>query len=83
MKNRNSYFTEEIKAVQWCWDKGIKVFPIVAKNQKTTYKEVPKVKINIQKGTRNQLGNEFYKQDANLYKKIQELYNNMFEKRNL
>ena len=83
MKNRKSYFTEEIKAVQWCWDKGITVFPIVAKNQKTTYKEVPKVKINIQKGSRNQLGNEFYKQDANLYKKIQELYNNMFEKRNL
>jgi hypothetical protein len=83
MKNRNSYFTEDIKAVQWCWDKGIKVFPIVAKNQKTSYKEVPKVKINIQKGSRNQLGNFEYRQNKELYDKIQELYNNMFEKRNL
>ena len=83
MKNRNSYFTEDIKAVQWCWDKGITVYPIVGKGQKMTYKQLPKVKIEIQMQNKKQIGNFEYRQNEELYDKIQELYNNMFEKRNL
>ena len=57
------------KAISWCFKNNIKV--IVKPLTKTRR---PEVKLEIHRQGRIQIGNETYRQDKILHKKIEELY---------
>lgn len=66
----------EIEAMSWCINNNIKIYPIVV-DKKYGYKNY--VKIQIYKEGRTQTGNDLYKQDMGMTRKILELYKYMYE----
>lgn len=81
---------EVIKAVKWCWDNGITIFPVISplKHERPQgwkpagFKTKDKVRICLKIGTKEKIGDMEYDQDDKLYKKIEDLYMHMFDKRN-
>tara|TARA_R110000868_G_scaffold38899_2_gene135853 strand:- start:1703 stop:1960 length:258 start_codon:yes stop_codon:yes gene_type:complete len=77
---------DALLAVKWCWDNGIKIYPVVSGKDSPSFRAATmrgtdKVKIVIQNGTKKREGTETYNQDKKLYEKIEELYIHLYEKR--
>lgn len=72
-----------LKAIRWCWDRGIYFYPVVISGQSKSFKVVPKVKIEMStRGYKPKIGSVEYIQNDKLYDKIRELYMHKFESRN-
>ena len=83
---------EVIEAVKWCWDNGIKIFPVVSplKEERegppgswrpAKLNSLDKVKICVQIGKNMKYGTIEYAQNDKLYKKIEELYMHYYSNR--
>lgn len=79
-----------MKAAKWCWDNDIYVVPrainqvyAVKKRVGNRVKQVNQqyAKIAIKAGGREKLGEQVYKQDEEMNKKIDELYVYYYERR--
>ena len=80
-KEVEDYDERVIKALKYCWDKGIYAYPIV--NDGGRGKRYPDVKIQMRIGNKKVTGEIVYSQkDDRLYKKINELYLHHYDKRN-
>ena len=80
-KYNDDYQETVVKALRYCWDKGIYAFPIVVKGNKGS--RFPPVKIQMNIGNTKRIGDVIYDQkSADLYNKIDELYLHYFNKRN-
>ncbi len=71
---------EKIKAAKWCWEQGIRIYPVPV--PRSNGKQKPECYIEIDFGSKKQKGEMTYKQDSKLYDKIHELYAYYFSKRN-
>ena len=79
-KEVEDYDERIIKALKYCWDKGIYAYPLVHDGRG---KRCPDVKIQMRIGNKKVTGEIVYSQkDDALYKKINELYLHHYEKRN-
>ena len=77
---KDDYDERIIKALKYCWDKGIYAYPLVHDGRG---KKCPDVKIQMRIGNKKVTGEMVYSQkDDALYKKINELYLHHYDKRN-
>lgn len=82
---------EQLLAMKWCWDNGIKIFPVIsplptertASWQPASMKTTDKVCICVQIGTKMKYGTMDYEQNQALYDKILELYVHYYTKRKI
>ena len=65
---------EVILAIKYCFDRGIKYYPVVIEGQTHALKYIPKVKIEMYQGGKTRTGDVEYAQGEELYDKICELY---------
>ena len=80
---------EALLAMKWCWDMGIRIFPVVTPlpDDRTSswrpagMKSTDKVQICIQMGTKMKYGTETYDQNQKMWDKIAELYLHLYNKR--
>lgn len=80
---------EQILAMKWCWDAGIRIFPVIsplpsertASWKPASFKTTDKVKICVQMGSKMNYGSIEYDQNQALYDKILELYVHYYSKR--
>tara|TARA_R110000744_G_scaffold40521_1_gene91947 strand:- start:5037 stop:5312 length:276 start_codon:yes stop_codon:yes gene_type:complete len=71
-----------LRAIKWCWDRGIYFYPKVIGGQSSSFKVVPKVRIELRMGKVTKLGTEQYTQGDKLYDKIRELYMHKYDQAN-
>ena len=71
-----------LRAIRWCWDRGIYFYPKVIEGQSKGFKVIPKVKIEMKANKVTRLGNETYSQGDKLYDKIRELYMHKYNQKN-
>lgn len=64
-----------IKAKKWCWDNGIKIYPLPIVSNGSI------LKIIVNKNGNETLGEQKYDQNQ-VYEKIKELYSSIYEKNN-
>tara|TARA_R110002012_G_scaffold300532_1_gene500380 strand:+ start:1030 stop:1317 length:288 start_codon:yes stop_codon:yes gene_type:complete len=70
---------EVIRAIRFCWDLGIKYYPVVISGQSHKWNFRPRVKIAKKEGSKpERLGVMEFEQDDKLYNKIRELYLNRY-----
>ena len=76
-KRKPTYFGDEftlLRAIKFCYDKGILYYPVVISGQSKALKFIPKVNIEMKQGTLRKRGTDEYSQGNELYDKIYDLY---------
>jgi len=69
------HYTEQLKKIKKCLDNGITIYPIaIEKYYYIGKRKINYVKIEINMSGKKKLGNDEYKQDETLTKKVFELY---------
>jgi len=84
-KYQPEYFGDEfelLKAIKFCYDKGVLFYPIVVEGQTTALKFMPKVNIVMKQGDKYKRGSVEYAQNDELYDKIRQLYVHKYEQLN-
>lgn len=84
-KYKAKYFGDEfelLRAVKFCYDKGIFYYPVVISGQTKAMKFIPKVNIEMRQGSKLLRGTIEYSQGDELYDKIYELYMHKYEQLN-
>jgi hypothetical protein len=80
-KYNDDYQETVVRALRYCWDKGIYAFPVVVDGNRG--KRNPPVKIQMNIGNTKKIGEVLYDQkSSDIYEKIDELYVHYFNKRN-
>ena len=85
-KSRSQKYDEEhdwriIRAIKFCWDRGYKFYPVVVKGQSRSFKTLPDCYIELaREGHPPTKGKEIYKQNDELWDKMEQLYLHMYEK---